>query len=92
MSAAETFQPFVGVEVVIDTTSSYVFIGTLVEVTDHKLTLKDVDVHDRTESTSTKERYVMEAKKFGVKMNRRGATVRTETVVCISRLSDIIEY
>ena len=92
MSAAEAFRAFVGVDVVVDTTSSYVFIGKLVEATELALTLADVDVHDRAESPSTKERYVMEAKKFGIKVNRKSVTIRVETVMCVSKLEDVIEY
>jgi hypothetical protein len=89
---AEAFQAFVGVDVVVDTTSSYVFIGKLKEVTPLAMTIADVDVHDRAETSSTKERYIMEAKKFGIKSNRKSVTVRLETVLCISKLEDVIEY
>jgi len=90
--SAEAFNAFVGVDVVVDTTSSYVFIGRLKEVTALAMTLSDVDVHDRGESSSTKERYIMEAKKFGIKSNRKSVTVRLETVLCVSKLEDVIEY
>ncbi|MCE9583286.1 MAG: hypothetical protein K8T20_12420 [Planctomycetes bacterium] len=92
MSSADAFAPFVGADVVVDTTSSYVFIGRLKEVTTLAMTITDVDVHDRAESPSTKERYVMEAKKFGIKTNRKSVTVRLETVLCVSKLEDVIEY
>jgi hypothetical protein len=90
--SSEAFQAFVGVDVVVDTTSSYVFIGRLRELTPLAMTLADVDVHDRAESPSTKERYIMEAKKFGIKVNRKSVTVRLETVLCVSKLEDVIEY
>ncbi len=90
--SAEAFQAFVGLDVVVDTTSSYVFIGRLREVSTLAMTLADVDVHDRAESPSTKERYVMEAKKFGIKVNRKSVTVRLDTVLCVSKLEDVIEY
>jgi len=89
---ADAFRSFVGHEVVIDTHSSYIYIGMLVGVTDFTLDLRDVDVHDRSESTTTKEKYVMEARKYGVKKNRKGVTVRLDMVVSISNLEDIIEY
>lgn len=92
MSGADAFRGFLGSDVVVDTESNYVFIGTLAEVTELALTLRDVDVHDRSESPSTKERYVMEAKKFGIKVNRKSVTVRMESVLCVSRLEDVIEY
>jgi hypothetical protein len=92
VSAGDGFRAFVGADVVVDTSTSYVFIGRLVEVTDHVLALQDADVHDRSESRTTKEKYVMEARKSGVRMNRKAVTVRLETVVCVSRLEDVVEY
>jgi len=92
VSAADAWKPFVGHEVVVDTSTPYVFIGMLAEVSDHTMTLKDVDVHDGGESRSTKEQYVMEAKKSGIRMNRKAATVRVETVICVSKLADVVEY
>ncbi len=78
--------------VVIDTASYFMFIGKLVEVSERFLTLEDADVHDRRESPSTNEKYVMESKKHGVRINRKHVHIRFEEVICISRLDDVIEY
>lgn len=82
----------VGQTVVVDTDSSYVYLGTLAEVQDHFVVLKDADVHDRRESPSTKEQYIMEAKRFGVKANRKDVKVRKAMVVSVSRLDDVLAY
>jgi hypothetical protein len=78
--------------VVIDTNSSYLYIGTLAEVTDHFLKLRDVDVHDRTETPTTKEKYILDAKRYGVKCNRREVSIRKEVVTSFSLLDDILDY
>ncbi len=78
--------------VVVDTASYFMFIGKLVEVGERFLTLEDADVHDRRESPSSNEKYVLESKKYGVRMNRKRVHVRLEEVICISRLDDVIEY
>lgn len=78
--------------VVLDTTSAYLYIGKLVRADERWLDLVDVDVHDSSEGHSTKEKYVMEARKYGVKANRRRASVRREFIVSLSLLEDVVEY
>ena len=88
----ESWARFVGQIVVIDTSSSFVYIGTLTEVLDNFLVMRDVDAHDRSEGQATKERYVMETKRFGVKSNRREVAVRKSVIVSVSKLDDVVVY
>lgn len=88
----DAWKAWIGQVVVVDTTSSYVYIGTLADVGDHFLAMKDVDAHDRNEGVSTKEKYIMEAKRFGVKPNRKEVSVRKAVIVGLSRLEDVITY
>lgn len=81
-----------GQVVVVDTDSSFVYLGTLARVEDHFLVLTEVDAHDRNETQSTKEQYVMECRRFGVKPNRKEIQVRKSVVVSVSRLDDVITY
>ena len=78
--------------VVVDTTSHFLFIGKLIEVSDHFITLGDTDVHDSRESPTTKEKYIIDSKKLGVKANRRRVHIRFQEVISISALEDVIEY
>ena len=87
-----SWEALVGQVVVVDTDSTYVYIGTLKEVDDQFLTLVNVDAHDVREAKSTKEQYVIDTKRFGVNPNRKEAKVRQAVVVSVSRLSDIVEY
>jgi small nuclear ribonucleoprotein (snRNP)-like protein len=84
--------PLVGQVVVVDTNSSFVYLGTLARVEEHFLVMKDVDAHDRHESPSTKEQYVLDTKRFGVKPNRKEVSVRKTMVVSVSRLDDVVTY
>ena len=86
------WEQFVGKVVVVDTDSMFVYLGTLDRVEDHFVVLKDVDAHDRRESPSTKEQYVMDTKKFGVKPNRREVNVRKQLIVSISKLDDVLGF
>jgi hypothetical protein len=77
---------------VVDTTSHFVFIGRLADVTDYFITLRDADVHDRRESPSMNEKYILEARKYGVRCNRKRVHIRLQEVISLSRLEDVIEY
>ena len=83
---------YVGAVVVIDTATPLIYLGTLTLVEPGFLTLADVDVQDAAQIQSTKEVYILEAKKTGVKKNRRQVKVRADLIVSISRLEDVIEY
>jgi hypothetical protein len=54
--------------------------------------MEDFDAHDRKEGPSTKEQYVMDTKRFGVKANRKEVSVRKAVVVSVSRLDDVVTY
>jgi small nuclear ribonucleoprotein (snRNP)-like protein len=78
--------------VVVDTNSNFLYIGKLEDVGDRFLILRDADVHDCRESPSMNEKYIMEAKKFGVRCNRKRVHIRLEEVISMSLLDDVIEY
>lgn len=88
----EGWAPYVGQKVIVDTDSQFVYLGTLQEVRDHFLVMVEVDVHDRHEGPSTKEQYIMDAKRFGIHVNRKEASIRKSVVVSISRLDDVVIY
>jgi small nuclear ribonucleoprotein (snRNP)-like protein len=79
-------------DVVLDTTSHFVYIGKLEDVSDHFIVLKDTDVHDRRESASMNEKYIIDAKKYGIRCNRKLVQVRIKEVISFSLLDDVIEY
>ena len=89
---ASDWEALVGKVVVVDTDSRFVYLGTLDRVEEHFLVLKDVDAHERGESPSTKEQYIMDAKKFGVTPNRKEVSIRKALVVSVSRLDDILGF
>lgn len=89
---SESWLPLIGKVVVVDTDSSFVYLGTLDRVEASFVVLKDVDAHDRRESPSTKEQYIIDTKKFGVKPNRKEVNVRKELIVSISKLDDVLGF
>lgn len=81
---------FVGKQVVVDVDAMYVYMGKLSSIGDKTLILKNADVHDLRDSTTTREVYVREARVHGVQPNRKMAHVRLDQVVSVSLLDDVI--
>ncbi len=82
----------VGQVVVVDTDGPVVYLGRLAALSEELLTLKEVDVHNLGDSATGREKYVIEAKRLGVRPNRKKAEVRLARVVGLSRLEDVIEF
>ncbi len=91
-SGSDDWKPLIGQVVVVDTDSMFVYLGTLDRVEDQFLVLTNVDAHDRRESPSTKDQYIIETKKYGINANRKEVKVRKQLVVSISKLSDVADF
>mgnify|MGYP001765937319 CR=1 FL=1 len=88
----ETLRELIGQEIVVDTRSRWMYIGRLEAVRDDSLQLADADVHDGSEGTLTKERYVLSSCETGIKANRRRVYVSLDCVVSVSPLAEVIRY
>lgn len=88
----DTLQSLVGKEVVVDTRSPWLYIGRLEAVRADSVELRDVDVHDSSETATPKERYVIDSRESGIKANRRSVYVSLESIVSVSLLSEVIQY
>jgi small nuclear ribonucleoprotein (snRNP)-like protein len=88
----ERLAAFLGQDVVLDTRGPLVYLGRLAGVDEHFFALEDVDVHDLSEGATTKERYVLDARKHGIKKSRAAVLVRKAEVMSLSRLEDVIPY
>jgi len=78
-------------EVVIDTSTSWVYIGILKEEDDIYYTLDNADAFDIGETSLSKHEYLMMVKNDGIAPNRRKVKVLKSKVVAITLLSDILE-
>jgi len=85
-------EPYLGQQVVLDTRSTYIILGTLTHIGADCLTLENVDIHDTSDASSTKDHYIMESHKLGIRTNRRAAKVRTAEIISISLLRDVEIY
>ena len=88
----DELQEFRGKQVVVDTATSFLYVGKIEEISEHFLTLTEVDVHDCNETQTTKEVYILEARKFGIRKNRKSVKIRQAQVISISLLDDVILY
>jgi small nuclear ribonucleoprotein (snRNP)-like protein len=85
-------QPLIGEQVILDVKDPHLYIGTLRRVGQSVVVLSDADVHFCGDSRTTTELYALEAKKNGVRPNRREVFVMRSDVVSISRLDDVVDY
>ena len=78
--------------VVIDTDSQFIHIGTLAAITPTAVLLTDVDIHYMSDAATSREVYLMESAKFGVRANRKKTTLMRSKVLSVSLLEDVIQY
>ena len=78
-------------KVVIDLSSRYVALGTLVRYDGLYLELRNADLHDLRDTETSRENYVAAARVTGVKRNRKRVLVARADVVAVSRLEDVVD-
>ena len=88
----QAVQHLLNEKVVVDTPWSLVYIGRLTAWSPYFVTLEEVDVHDLSQGTSSKDTYIHTARKHGIQLNRRQVLIRKSQVVSLSALDDVIAY
>ena len=92
MSEAERLKDYLGEVVVVDTQTSHLYVGRLTSVDEWFYELADADVHDSSSTSTTRDVYIINVQKHGVKKNRERVVVRRDRVVSLSKLTDVTEY
>lgn len=77
--------------IVLDLRSSYVCLGTLVAIGPQYFTVRDADLHDFRDSTATREVYVYDSVRLGIRRNRARVQILRDEVIAIARFGDILE-
>jgi len=80
----------IGREIVIDVVSPFVYLGKLIAYGARFVTLEHADVHDLRDTTTTRELYVIDSKRLGIRANRERVLVRVGEIVSVSALEDVI--
>lgn len=87
---AESLDLLIGREVVLDTASPYVILGRLSMCNDQFLVLEQADVHDLRDTSTTRENYIVDSLRHGIRINRRRVFVSRRDIVCLTALEDVI--
>lgn len=80
----------VGCDVVLDTPGPIVYLGRLTGYDDRGFLLGDADFHNTAEGHATREQYIAESARDGIRVNRRHIFVLRQAVFSISALSDVV--
>ena len=83
---------FVGKVVVVDLISTYVCLGTLAGYDPKFLEIRDADFHDFRDSTATREVYVHDSVRLGIRRNRTRVLIRRDEIVAITRFDEIATF
>src|SRR5438093_5979205 len=78
-------------KVVVDLTSPYVCLGTLVRLDEQFLELKNADLHDFRDTDTSRENYVHASFRTGIKRNRKRLLLSRREVVAVSRFEDVVD-
>jgi hypothetical protein len=84
-------EELIGQKVVVDLKTAFVCLGTLQQLSDQFLELRNADLHDLRDTDTTREIYVAESKATGVKRNRKRVFVVRAEMVAICRLDDVVD-
>ena len=84
-------QEMIGEKIVVDLSSSYVCLGTLLRIDELFLELKNADLHDLRDTDTTRENYVASSVATGIKRNRRRLLVSRGDIVAVSRMEDVVD-
>lgn len=88
-SDSSHLSPYLNREIVLDLQSSFVILGTLVGEDHRYLILKDADVHDLRDTKTTRELYIVDSRRHGIRNNRKQVLVRKDEIVSLSALEDV---
>jgi small nuclear ribonucleoprotein (snRNP)-like protein len=90
-STSPALEALIGHVVILDLKSSYVCLGTLRGVDPLFFEMTDADLHDFRDSTATREVYVYDSARLGIRRNRARVLVRRDEVVALALFDDIAE-
>ena len=83
------FDDYLHQAVVVDTSGSFVYLGTLKAVHLDFIELENADVHDMNDSHSTKENYLRNALITGLRPNRKSCRIDKNKIISITLFSEI---
>lgn len=88
-SQIEPLPAWIGETVVVDLAGPFICLGILEAADPGFLTVRDADFHDLRDSNSTRESYVIDSRRVGIRRNRSRVLVKLSEIVAITRFDDI---
>lgn len=85
-------ESLLGKIVIVDLISSYVCLGTFVTCDAQFLELHDADLHDFRDSPASREVYVHDSVRLGIRRNRARVLIRRAEIVAITKFDDIATF
>jgi hypothetical protein len=85
-------ESMLGKTVVVDLISSYVCLGDFVGCDAQFLEIRDADLHDLRDSSATREIYVHDSVRLGIRRNRARVLVRRDQIAAIARFDEIASF
>jgi len=85
-------ESLLGKIVIVDLSSSYVCLGAFIACDAQFLELHDADLHDFRDSPATREVYVHDSVRLGIRRNRARVLIRSAEIVAITRFDDIATF
>jgi hypothetical protein len=80
----------VGRNVVLDTAGSVFYLGRLTAHNAIGFWLSEADMHNANEGHATREQYIAEAVRGGIRVNRHRVFVLRQAVISVSALEDVV--
>lgn len=87
---AGALDTWIGREVVLDTSGPVVYLGKLVGIEESGFVLEQADVHNVDEGHATREQYIAESCRDGIRVNRARVFVMRTVVTSVSLLADTV--
>jgi len=87
----EGLNKLIGQEVVLDTAGPWVYLGVLTAFDEQGFWLEQADVHNVQEGHATREQYVAESSRDGIRVNRQRVFVLRNAVASLSGLADVVK-
>jgi hypothetical protein len=84
-------EEFVGHQIVVDLQAPYVCLGTLKAFDNHYLDLRHADLHDLRDTDTSRELYVADSKRTGIKRNRKRLLLVRAEVLAVTLLDDVVD-
>lgn len=86
----EELKELLGKTVVVDTDSSWIYLGKLKRAGKDFLLLEDADAHYLGDTISTREEYIRTSRLTGVVVNRKEVWIKMDKIVGLSLLEDVV--